>query len=347
VSVPSFDVVVPTFDRRELLLQTLESTLAQTLPGVRVSVVDNASQDGTPEAVAARFGDRIEYHRFDEHVPWQLNMTRALSLFRAEHGLVLHDDDLLDPSYAARMKEAFAKRPDAGMVVAVARPLQSSGSPFPHARVRAPFRWFRHLGYPVVDGRIELEGGVFAERLARNLRVQPYWPTVALSRAGLATLGAFASDLRMAADYEAWMRVSARHPTVLLDDVVCSYRFHGSMMTRRLIFPNTQALEEDILTMAGRLDAILGKPPAEDLRARFISRVLYPVVLLGPRDRRAHYERYLADSGYPFARLMEEQEHEHDEFWRAKGWPGPMARAGWQAQRALVTLQRWRRGDAR
>jgi len=345
--MPAFDIVVPTYNRRDLLLQTLDSALAQTRPGVRVVVVDNASDDGTPEAVERHAGTRVEYHRFDEHVPWQANMTRGLALFQAGEGLILHDDDLLDPGYAARMGEAFAARPDAGMVIAVARPLQSEGSPFPRARVRAPFRWFERLGHPVVEGRIDLGPGVFADRLARNLRLQPYWPTIALSRAGLRTLGGFATDLKLAADYEAWMRVGARHPTVLLDDVICSYRFHGAMMTKELIFPHTRSLEEDVLAMSGRLAAILGREPEESLRVRFLSRVLYPVILLGPAERRAHYERYLADSGYPLARLLEEQEREQDEFWRAKGWPGPAARLGWQAHRALVRLRRWRESDAR
>ena len=92
--------------------------------------------------------------------------------------------------------------------------------------------------------------------------------------------------------------------------------------------------------MHARLPELLGRAPSEDLAARFLAKVLYPVVLLGPRQRRAHYERYLAGSGYSFDRLMHEQSREMDDFWRVKGWPPGLARLGWQAQRALVRGQR-------
>jgi glycosyltransferase involved in cell wall biosynthesis len=49
-------VVIPTKDRRELLLSTLASLESQRSPGLsfEVVVVDNGSVDGTPEAVRAR-----------------------------------------------------------------------------------------------------------------------------------------------------------------------------------------------------------------------------------------------------------------------------------------------------
>ena len=46
-------VVIPTLDARERLLRTLASLEQQTVPA-DVVVVDNASIDGTAEAVAAR-----------------------------------------------------------------------------------------------------------------------------------------------------------------------------------------------------------------------------------------------------------------------------------------------------
>jgi glycosyltransferase involved in cell wall biosynthesis len=339
---PAFDIVVPTWNRRRLLLETLDSALAQTVPA-RVAVVDNASDDGTEDAVRARYGARVEYHRFAEHVPYQRNLTRCLELLRADVGLILHDDDLLDPGYAAAMTDAFARHPEAGVVVAGARPLQSEGSPFRRARIRSPFRWLTALGHPARDGLIALPAGALAEELVRHLRMCPYWPTLCFRRDALRSVGTFREDLGTLLDYEAWIRVSARHAVVLLEADLCSYRFHGSMMTNRLIWPHTRTFEQDVLTMSARLPELLGRVPPEDLAVRFLAKVLYPVVLLGPRRRREHYERYLAGSGYPFDRLMREQAREMDDFWRVKGWPPGLARLGWQAHRLLVRGERLRR----
>lgn len=337
---PSFDIVVPTWNRRGLLLETLDSALGQTLPGVRVAVVDNASEDGTEEAVRREYGLRVEVHRFAEHVPYQQNLSRCLGLLEADQGLILHDDDLLAPDYAETMVEVFARHETAAMAIAGVRPLQSEGSRFRSARIRSPYLWLKRLGVPARGPVMEVAAGVLAEGLVRHLRMCPYWPSVALRRDAFQALGGFRADLGTLLDYEAWIRISARHAVVLLDRVLCSYRFHGSMMTNRLIWPQTRAFEEDILGMSRRLPEILGVPPSEELRIRFLSKVLYPVILLGFAERRAQYERYLADSGYSFERLLAEQEREQDEFWRVKGWPGPLARWGWQAHRLATRLGR-------
>lgn len=50
-------VVIPTFDRRDLLLETLAGLAAQTRPPEGIMVFDNASTDGTAEAVRSTHAD--------------------------------------------------------------------------------------------------------------------------------------------------------------------------------------------------------------------------------------------------------------------------------------------------
>ncbi len=80
-----FDVVIPTFERPGLLRETVDSALAQSADGVRVTVADNASGDGTPETVA-EYGDRVRSVRFDDHLPYQGNLSRSKDLIYVLHG---------------------------------------------------------------------------------------------------------------------------------------------------------------------------------------------------------------------------------------------------------------------
>ncbi len=57
---PSVVVVVLTWNGRALTLDCLRSLEAVATPNVRVLLVDNASTDGTLEAVRARYGDRVD-----------------------------------------------------------------------------------------------------------------------------------------------------------------------------------------------------------------------------------------------------------------------------------------------
>jgi glycosyltransferase involved in cell wall biosynthesis len=62
LSLPVVTVVVPTFNRRDLVVQTVDALLSQTYPRdlVQIVVVDDGSTDGTAEVLRDRYGESIE-----------------------------------------------------------------------------------------------------------------------------------------------------------------------------------------------------------------------------------------------------------------------------------------------
>ena len=56
---PTLSVIIPTFNRCDLVVEAIASVIAAT-GDVEVVVVDDGSTDGTTEAVRATFGDRVQ-----------------------------------------------------------------------------------------------------------------------------------------------------------------------------------------------------------------------------------------------------------------------------------------------
>ena len=65
---PTVSVVLPTFNRAELLPRAIESVIGQTYHDWEIVLVDDGSTDATPDvarAYARRLGDRLNYIRQD------------------------------------------------------------------------------------------------------------------------------------------------------------------------------------------------------------------------------------------------------------------------------------------
>jgi glycosyltransferase involved in cell wall biosynthesis len=99
MSTPRVSIVIPTFNRAQLVRRAIDTALAQTLP-CEVVVCDHGSSDDTP-AVAASYGERIRYIRREiDRGPiacWRDGIEQA----SGELVHINYDDDWLDEGYLA------------------------------------------------------------------------------------------------------------------------------------------------------------------------------------------------------------------------------------------------------
>jgi glycosyltransferase involved in cell wall biosynthesis len=85
------------YNEADIVVPSVGALLAQ---GVEVHMIDNWSTDGTPEAVASEFGERVSIERFPKDGPapvyvWGdlLGRVSELSVATGAHWVVLHDAD--------------------------------------------------------------------------------------------------------------------------------------------------------------------------------------------------------------------------------------------------------------
>ncbi len=116
-SRPKVSVVIPSHNRKDKLLRLLDSVVKSDYPSdwIELIVVDDASTDGTSEAVVDRFPKAVvirnKTNSFVSH-------SRNVGIGRASGDLifVLDDDNVIDTRCISMLVEGFGSGPRVGLV---------------------------------------------------------------------------------------------------------------------------------------------------------------------------------------------------------------------------------------
>ncbi|MEA2368844.1 MAG: hypothetical protein QOH38_1562 [Thermoleophilaceae bacterium] len=118
---------------RELLMRCLDAIERTHPPGLEreVLVLDNASDDGSAEAVRARGDGATRLIALDRRTGKAENDSRLLQEARGDYALLLNEDAELQPGAVERLVDALDADPQAG--AAAAQLLDPDGRPRPTA----------------------------------------------------------------------------------------------------------------------------------------------------------------------------------------------------------------------
>ncbi len=103
---PRFSVVIPTYNRSDLLVRAVQSVLAQTLDDFEVVVSDNHSPDDTQEAIAKIDDPRLRYVSTPHHMVLPDSWEFARNQGHGKLMMVLSDDDAMVPDTLERFVRA-------------------------------------------------------------------------------------------------------------------------------------------------------------------------------------------------------------------------------------------------
>ena len=106
------DVIVPTYNRQDLLPLALNSLFAAEIPAgvdVTVTVVDNNSTDGTRQLIESfrkQFGERIQYC-FEAQQGRSHALNAGIAATSGDLVGIIDDDEEIDPSWYKTAVEAL------------------------------------------------------------------------------------------------------------------------------------------------------------------------------------------------------------------------------------------------
>jgi glycosyltransferase involved in cell wall biosynthesis len=210
--VADVSVVVPTHDRRWLLLQTLRSILRQQEVDLEVIVVDDGSSDGTAEVVAGLGDARVRLLRHDTAQGVAAARNRGIAEAAGAWLAFCDDDDLWAPDKLARQLQAA------------------------HQTGRS---WV-YTGEVRIDLRQRIIGGTHlppppprvVARLPHCNLVPGGTSGVIVSRAALDVAGWFDVRLRSLNDWDLWIRLARTGPPAWVPSLLVGYRLHGGNASR-------------------------------------------------------------------------------------------------------------------
>lgn len=95
---PLFSIVIPTYNRTEMLKRCLDSVIAQTVQDWEAIVVDNYSEDNTEEVVNSFHDTRIRYLKNHNYGVIAVSRNKALDLVKGQYVCFLDSDDAWYPN---------------------------------------------------------------------------------------------------------------------------------------------------------------------------------------------------------------------------------------------------------
>ena len=232
---PTVSVIIPTYNCEAYIAATLDAVLAQTHRPLEVIVVDDGSTDDTPHIVAG-YAPAVRLERQQNQRVCRAR-NRGFELSTGDFVCFLDHDDHWFPWKLTRQLEAFAARPEAGVVFTAFHFWNPVDGQFAPPDSLAP----ADDSPPPV--RADLTGWIYHRFL---LDCWALTSTAMLRRNVFAASGGFNPDLPYSEDWDLWLRLSREHPFVMLDRVSTLYRQHpsqGSRMVRDVDY-RTRLLEQ-------------------------------------------------------------------------------------------------------
>jgi glycosyltransferase involved in cell wall biosynthesis len=240
-------VVIPTYNRADLISFTLDSILGQTMPPREVIVIDDGSRDDTP-AVLARYGDHIR----SIVIPNSGSIVaRNTGLRAAIHPLVAFcdSDDLWLPNFLERMATLWRAEPATKVAYA-------------NFRIVRDDVWLDETKFDAAVGsywdglrRVDEGLGVFDFPIVdRIVRFQPFFQSaIVADRLAILAAGGWDEGVgrTVGDDFGTVLRFGELHPFGIVFDPLVGIRKHGgnfSADTRKMNLGDANILEYALRT---------------------------------------------------------------------------------------------------
>lgn len=205
--IPTVSVIIPTYNRKKLISESIQSVLDQTFQDFEIIVVDDGSTDGTAEVIKLFPTEKLKYV-YQKNSGRSNARNHALRLAKGRYVAFLDSDDLYLPGKLELQVGYMEEHSEVSMIYTSAYCMDENGNLINH-----------HY-----DAKVS---GWIYKYIAFFVPVTITLPTVMIRREVFDKVGGFDEKMERFEDTDMWRRISKHFYIGAITEPTCKLRTHS------------------------------------------------------------------------------------------------------------------------
>ena len=212
---PTVSVIIPTYNRANLVGKAIKSVLSQTYQDFEIIVIDDGSTDNTREVIRGFKDKRVKYIKeYKKNRGISVTRNIGIKMARGKYIALLDSDDEFLPERLRKQVQLLQnKSSEVGVVCSWSYNIDEKGN------------YISKRCLPKKDGYI------YEDLLSTN---PISLPTVLIRKECFNRVGFFDDLLNAQEDWDMWIRIAKYYRFALIKIPLVKYRLHTNQLSRNL-----------------------------------------------------------------------------------------------------------------
>lgn len=196
-------IIIPTYNRRNVIKNTIQSVLNQTYPEFELLIIDDGSTDDTESLVNQLDDSRIRYIKLPENKGVAAARNVGISEANYDYIAFQDSDDLWKETKLEKQMKVITQNTEIGLIYCPYECRKADGQLLTVPDDSIPLQ--------------EKQGDIYRYMLRRNTIGTP---TALLRKEYLIKAGGFREGLTCLEDWELFLRITQRYPVAFLEEAL-------------------------------------------------------------------------------------------------------------------------------
>jgi glycosyltransferase involved in cell wall biosynthesis len=213
----TISVIIPTYNRANLIEKAIKSVLKQTYQDFEIIIVDDGSTDNTEEIIRGFKDKRVKYiKKYKKNRGISVARNIGIKIARGKYIAFLDSDDEWFPEKLNKQIKILQDgSPELGVVYSISCYIDESGKNINKLR-----------------NSKKVEGYIYEDLLGKNYVGTP--STVLIRKECFHQVGLFDDLLNAQEDWDMWIRIAKYYRFALIKIPLVKYRLHPNQISKNL-----------------------------------------------------------------------------------------------------------------